>query len=329
MQKVYLDSFIEKIDNIRDYIEHINIINQFHKTSKHIKSENLIKVNQHLDAFRKERKLFEYKAIIISIYGVLENTISEWIQIHVTNISNIVNDYSSLEEKFKINHFNLSIELISRITNKRRSKFDDINKEDILKKLNDSIINPNNYDLNKEAYIPSSGNITHGNIKESFRLLDIDLDFLKNTLHSEINDIDGLVRLRNQIAHGVEIVQVLAFSEVESYIKALETYMSNIFCIIDKKEIEYEFKHQSKIYIDETKGILNKGTVCIINIKDTEIKIGDRLFIEKGEKVSKNILLGIQDNGKEIKSAYSGEFGLKFEDSITNNSKIWKKELNK
>ena len=29
MQKIYLDSFIQEIENIRKYIKHINIINEF------------------------------------------------------------------------------------------------------------------------------------------------------------------------------------------------------------------------------------------------------------------------------------------------------------
>ena len=325
MQKIYLDSFIQEIENIRKYIKHINIINEFGKEKKYIRSENLINFHQHLHDFGKEKKLFEYKAIIISIYGVLENTISEWIQIHIENISNIVNSYSNLEDNSKINHFNLSIQLISRISENRHSKFNTINKEDILRKLNNSIINPNDFNLNKEAYIPLSGNIKHSNIKESFKPLNIDLDFLKDTLHDEINNIDELVRLRNQIAHGVEIDEILALTEFEIFIKALQTYMTKIFKIIDEKEVEYEFKYQSKIYIDKPKEFYQNNTVCIINIKDIEIKVGDTLFIEKTNKVLIATVLNIEKDDISVESANNGELGLLLNIPIQKNSKIWKK----
>ena len=327
MQKFYLDSFIQEIENIRKYIQHINIINEFGKEKKYIRSENLINFHQHLHDFSTEKKLFEYKAIIISLYGVLENTISEWIQTHIENISNIVNNYSSLEDNFKMNHFNLSIQLISRITDNRHSKFDNINKEDILRKLNNSIINPNDFDLNREAYIPLSGNIKHSNIKEAFKPLNIDLDFLKDTLCDEINNIDELVRLRNQIAHGVEIDEILALTEFEIFTTALERYMTEIFNTINEKEVKYEFKHQSRIYIDKPKEFYQNNTVCIINIKDVEIKVGDILFIEEAKKVLVATILNIKKDNISVESAKDGEFGLLFNISIKKNSKIWKKTI--
>ncbi len=324
MQKIYLDNFIRDIEDIKEYIKHINIINQLEKETKNIENEALINFNQHLHSFSREKKLFEYKAIIISLYGILENTISKWIQTHIQNVSNIVNDYNKLEDKFKIRHFNLSIQLISLISEKKHSKFDNMNKEDILNKLNNSIVNPTEFELNSEAYIPLSGNLKHTKIIEAFQPLEINFDKFNHNFNGEILKIDDLVLLRNEIAHGVQIDNILGITEFEDFVSTLEKYMRSIFNIMSEKEIEYQFKHQTPIYIDETKEVFQKNTVCIITIKDTEIQIGDSLFIEKDNKISETIILDIRKDDVSIQSVNDGEVGLKLDCTIKKNSKIWK-----
>lgn len=328
MDKIYLDDFIQDINNIREYINYINTVNQLKKDTKHIKSIGLIKFNKQLNKLNRKKKLFEYKAIIISLYGILENTIAKWIQKHVQNISFIVSDYNRLEEKFRDEHFNLSIKIIMMINESRYSKFDNMDKESILKNLNQSIVRANDFELNSEVYIPMSGNLKHSKIVDAFKPLNIELNFLSTTLHREIIKIDDLVGRRNDIAHGVEIDDILAISEFEDFISVLEKYMTSIFNVVSKKEIEYEFEHQSMKYIDEPKEFFKKNTVCIVNIEDIEIKVGDRLFIEKANKVLIATILNIKKDNISVESANNGELGLELDIPIKKNSKVWKKELN-
>lgn len=331
MEKISLENFKKNIDNIREYIKHINLVNQVEEENQNIETNSSIQsFVKHFHNFKTEKKLFEYKAIIISLYGLLENTISQWIQEHINNISYIVGDYSTLNKNFKKEHFNRSIKLIDLINEKRYSKFENIPKEDILQRLSQAITNPNNFKLNSEAYIPLSGNLKHIKVVEAFKPLNINLDIFENTLHREIIKIDDLVTRRNDIAHGVNIDNaILDTTILQDYINDLETYITSLFKILSAKEVEYAFEHQSKIYIGETTEVFEKGTVCIVKIKDIEIKVGDTLFIEKANKALIATILNIQKDDISVESANDGELGLLLNISIKKNSKIWKKECNK
>jgi hypothetical protein len=131
MQQDLLDNFFNEINIIEKYIEYISLV------EKNLKS--FTEVTIFLKDFSVNKKIFEYKAIIISLYGILENTITLWIQEHVKNITKIVSSYNNLEKKFRDNHFSLSIKLISLINENRYSKYETIDKEYVLNKLHDAI----------------------------------------------------------------------------------------------------------------------------------------------------------------------------------------------
>jgi len=330
MQQNLLDDLEQQFKDIQEYIEHIELTNNIPRSNRNIKSEHLQQFTAHLKKFRVSKKEFEYKAIIISLYGVLENTISKWIQEHIQNISNIVNDYMTLEDKFKKNYFTLSIQLISRIHDNKHSKFDKIDKEKILKKLNQSIVTPNDFELNSEAYIPSSGNLKHEQIVKAFKPLNIDLNAWEQKLHREIIKIDNLVTRRNDIAHGVNIDDAIQDITVfQEYIDGLQIYIRTIFDILFQKEVEYFFEHRNDelIYIDKVKEVFIKSNVCIVNIEDIEIKVDDILLIKKNNLFSKATLLSIKDNDISVKSANNGELGLQLDIPIKKNSEIWKLSL--
>jgi len=320
MQKSSLENFKKDIYNIREYIKHINLINNIAQDNRRSNQKSLKFFIEHLASFRTEKKIFEYKSIIISLYGILENTISKWIEEHIQNVSYIVKNYNELDENFKNNHFNMSVKLISLIIEKKHSKFENINKNDILIKLNSVIQTSDNFELNSEAYIPLSGNLKHIKVVEAFKPLDIDLNILEKTTY-----IDDLVVRRNSIAHGVEIDNLLGISEFEDFILALEQYMTTIFNIICDKENEYYFKHNKFIPVDEPKEFYQNNTVCIINVEDIELKVGDMLLVERNNKFSKITIIDIQEDDKSVKSANNGELGLKLDAPIKKNSKIWKR----
>ncbi len=322
----FLKNFKDDIKNIKEYINHIDLIDKIAKHSVNSNEEFLKNLNAHFQEFKTPKKVFEYKAIIISLYGILENTISKWIQEHVQNISLIIENYNNLEDNFKRNHFNLSIKLISLIIENRHSKFDNIDEKIVLKKLNQSISESNNFELNSEAFIPISGNLKHAKIVEAFKPLNINLDSLNEDLHREIIKIDDLVSHRNDIAHGAQVDNVLGITEFDDFILALDKYMTAVFNIICEKENEYYFKHKHDKFrfVDTPKEFYKQNTVCIINVKDIELKVDDILFIEKNKKFSKITIIDIQEDGKSVKSINNGEVGLKLDAPIKKNSKIWK-----
>ena len=88
-----------------------------------------------------------------------------------------------------------------------------------------------------------------------------------------------------------------------------------------------EFKPTNLIKIATSEKLYQNGTICSININNIELRIGDKLFIEKNNKFTTVIILEIQENKKSIESISNGQIGLKLSEAIKNDSTIWKKEL--
>jgi len=88
-----------------------------------------------------------------------------------------------------------------------------------------------------------------------------------------------------------------------------------------------DFKPQNLLYIDTTKEIFSKGKICIVNIENIKLNVGDILFFEKNDKYQKVIILDIQLNGSSVESVNNGELGLKLSEAIKKNSKVYKQEL--
>ena len=278
MNQLLLDNFYKNLQNIEDYIVHIELVDNLINNNKNIKSETLNKFEEHMKVFHVNKRLFEYKSIIISLYGLIENTIALWIQEHVNNIPKIFNCYHDLEEKFRDTHFNLSIKLISILMENKHLKYEGINKEDILKRLHNAVISTNNFALNNEAYIPVSGNLKHSKIIEALKPLEINLD---NILETEKHKIDELVKRRNDIAHGETIDEILNISMFAEYIENLKTYMPKIFNSMIEKELEYQSK-KNYAKIEKIYNVFNNSILCF-QLENNTIEVGDVVIIKSAE----------------------------------------------
>ncbi len=299
MKLLLLENFKKEIEQIRKYLKYIKYVN-----------ENLKNLagNQEYPS-KMNKRIFESNAIIISLYGILENYIENCIKEYLNNFSDIVPLYNNLPEKIQENHFKLSVKLLS-ILREQKSKFKDLTKEKILKKLSNCVENKNNYKINTDAFIISSGNLKHKRIIELFKLLNIDMnkylkknkkfiDFLKKekNIHniSNLNDdsyfeINDLVEKRNIIAHGAELEDIIYTSNSERYISFLEIYGESIFenlqeCLIEQESI-YLFKKIEKVL----KVYGNK--ILAFEIENYKIKKGDILIIKnsKNRFIKKEIL---------------------------------------
>lgn len=306
MKKSTINNFLNDLENIKNYMNHINMVNKIVSNNKHLVSESLNDFNTHIKKFYTEKKLFEYKSIIISLYGLLEYSITNWIQEHVNNIPTLVKKYDNLSEKFKENHFDLSINLLTLI--KKYQKYETVDKEKIIMTLNNSNIENVFFTLNSEAYIPLSGNLKHLKIVEAFIPLDIKLEeklsqyIEQRKLRFCISKINDLVILRNDIAHGNIIQNILGMTEFNEYIDSLKLYGIAIFEILSEKEIEYEVNH-SYVKLDDIKEI-HANKILDFNISKQNIKKGDYLIIKDGNQYIKKEILDIHINGKSSDNVF-------------------------
>lgn len=272
-----LDEFNINLKTIEDYIHHIQSVDNLMDNMKSIKHESLLDFTNHMKTFNTHKKLFEYKAIIISLYGLLENTISKWIQKHIENVSKIVSNYQELDDKFKEHHFMLSIKLISLIIEEKHSKYQEINKENILRKLYNSLSSQKT-ELNSEAFIPLSGNLKHSKIIEAFKPLQINLDY---KLVNEKSKIDELVSRRNDIAHGQVIDDILNISMFPEYIESLKIYVTKIYDSIYEKELEYKSVHEYE-QIETVHKVIN-NSILLFELQNNRLKIGDSIIVKNAE----------------------------------------------
>ena len=84
-----------------------------------------------------------------------------------------------------------------------------------------------------------------------------------------------------------------------------------------------DFKPTNLIFVDEPNEIFKEGSVCIINVENIELNIGDELIVERNSQYNKAIINGIQINDKPVSSADSGEIGLLINPPIKKKSKLW------
>ncbi len=316
MQDNSLKDFTHDILNIREYIKYIDLANQveiINRTSDHAAH---ISFRDLLHSFGTPKKLFEYKAITISLYGILEKHIGLWIKEHISQLPKTILNYNNLPEKLRNDHFTLSVKLISLISDNKSAKYEHLDRKDILSKLNSCIDNPDNYELNSEAFYLNSGNLKHSKISEAFNNIDIKLTsklkvigqrnegFLKGhgtNISSRGDDlfslIDDLVVRRNDIAHGENIDNILNPSEFSDHIEFLEGYGKAVFQALTEKDNQYQAIHLYE-KIENVKGIFSHHSVLGFEFKPNKIKKGEHVIIQlqDGSFIKKEILKIERDN---------------------------------
>lgn len=319
MQDSTLQSFIDDVNDIREYMKYIELVNNIEISNRISNDEALVKFREHLSNFRVSKKLFEYKSITVSLYGILEKHIGLWIREYVSELPKTISSYSSFPEKFRENHFNLSVKLLSLIGESKSSKYENIKRESVLARLSSCIDSPLNYELNGDAFYLHSGNLKHSKIVEALNHLDIQLTsrlkavgqrpegFLcgySSNIASKGDElfklIDDLVVRRNDIAHGESIDDILNITEFSGYVNFLEGYGRAVFQTLVERKIQYEADFLYK-KIDEVKGIFKAGSVLCFEIESNEIRIGDNIIIKLQDGgFFKKEILEIQKNNQKF-----------------------------
>lgn len=153
-----LERFKAEVNQIREYLKHIQYVNDvvgstiLEEDNEQIKAL-LNRLKEHDRSFRTDKRIFEYKAAIISLDGLLEKYIETWIKEYLDSLSKLVPNYNELDEKIRNNHFELSLKLINTIISRESAKYQHLTKEKLLINLNTCLVNPTNYQINTEAFV--------------------------------------------------------------------------------------------------------------------------------------------------------------------------------
>jgi hypothetical protein len=320
MENNLLEDFQRELTQIKEYIKHIQQVNDL--ADVEIPDEPVFSIfKEHFLSFQTNKKVFEYKAIVISLYGLLEKYIEFWIQEYLRNLSALIS-YNNLSDNIRNKHFELSLKLISVVAEGRQAKYNHLIKENILKKLNNCIESSTNYEFNAEAFTMQAGNLTHSRIEEIFKMIDIaniGKELIKNdelvamiginpnqVQNTETNILFGkineLVERRNIIAHGAVIDDLLGLSELEPFIEFLEKYCMAIFSALKEKHIE---NHTVEKYREiRIIAVYNKQIIAF-SLENYEIKVGDWVIIKTAEQGNERFYKKeIKTLGKDGKNDY-------------------------
>lgn len=271
------------------------------------------------------KRKYDYNAIIISLYGLIEYYIEQLCYSYIESIEKDINLYSSLDKTFAENHFNLSIQLINKIINNKHIKYSKLDKDKIIKNLNNCLLGKPNYTLNKEAFTINTGNLKHSKICEIFNSMNINLneklkefkEFNHNT-ENTYNSIDEIVRRRNEIAHG-NAENLLSPSEITPFLDFTEKYIQSTYVIL-MNEFETNlnlFKKNifgQQIHIDQ---IFRGNIIGISGGSKYNFKNGDTILIERDDKsLFSSIII-------DIKKHPNTDVSIKINKNIKNNHKFY------
>lgn len=270
------------------------------------------------------KRKFDYSSAIISLYGLIENYIEKFCFEYSEIIEKKIPSYEFLDSKFTDNHFDLSIELIKKVSEKKHLKYANINKIKLVSNLNDCLTIKQPYKLNREAFTINNGNLKHSKICDTIGYLNIKLnDKLKQTqsfntqTENAFNKVDDLVQRRNEIAHG-NVQQILDTTEIVPYVDFVEKYLVSIGKImkneIEQLELLYKKKYKC-IILNDTK-VFKGNIVGIPNGKELNFTIGDKIIIEKSNNIMTSgevvNLKEFEDNSVTIKLNHNIRPNYKF-----------------
>jgi RiboL-PSP-HEPN len=305
MNELLKNQFKVELNQIQKYLIYLDKIEVFITTAgeETLTNDAFRSLKKQHIAFERDKKFFEYKAVMISLYGVLEKYIEIWVKSYLDALALII-PYPLLNEAIQNNHFKQSITLISMLIEDRWAKYQHLKKVEVVKNLHDCIQSVNRYQLNTDAFVIASGNLKHKRIVAIFETIGINLnDFLiknkalndvigiserhhveKEVLYNKIND---LVDRRNTIAHGGEIDDLLERNIVKDYIAFLEVYCMAIFEALQENYIQQEAMHHYQeikiVHHVWKKSILGCQVELLIVAKDDFliVKTGDGHFYKR------------------------------------------------
>ncbi|WP_313150265.1 MAE_28990/MAE_18760 family HEPN-like nuclease [Lysinibacillus capsici] len=342
-----LTFFQEGIEDLRKFI------NGIEKSSNLLKTEyrkdppiqeylfRLEDFQKHFRAFHIKQTIYNYKTVIISLYGLLESFVENLIKSYLEFLSETVSSYGELPESILKNHFNKSADLIQKIDT--LPKYQNLKKEDVIKNLNKCIETPENYALNIDAYTYHTANFKHDVIVNFFKQVGIEISNyireekpFKNYLSEEYPEIDipehlnvyeklnDLANRRNDVAHGAEI-NLLGPQDLLDYISYVEAYCLSLYNVVYNEALTIEINYNA-IELNNPKLIVNNEIICL-ELNNTSISIGDKIVASSERRpYYYSEILGIQVNRVEhqtIEAQESIDVGIKVGFKAKQNQKFF------
>ncbi|NOQ27610.1 MAG: hypothetical protein GQ564_19785 [Bacteroidales bacterium] len=306
-----LSEFQNEMESLKLYIE---FQNKSYKNQSNIEKYDPNSIFKTLTI--SKIKQFDFNSHIISIYGAYEHFVEQLLVKYLTEICAITNSYNLLPEEVQKNNLNKTLEIIKQLEYRKNRN---IKPEKVIEILHKNI-NENSSTININAFKNHSANfrisvidnyfseIGIKNISSLVRQYEPLKTFLKNTISDYSSKksviafqvLEHICDLRNDIAHGVNNIQLINKTILFEYIDFMKIYTSSLFELINDNYLTkiYE-QNNDKI---EVINIYNKEILCF-NTKGKLINKNSKILV-KSENHFPNIFLtsikDIQHNNKSI-----------------------------
>lgn len=268
-------------------------------------------------------KQFDFNSHIISIYGAYEHFVEQLLVRYLDEICAITNSYNLLPEEIQKNNLYKTLEIIKQLEYRKNRN---IKPEKVIEILHKNI-NENSSTININAFKNHNSNFRISMIDTYFSEIGIknvsnlirQYEPLKTFLENSISDysskkrkivfqvLEHICDLRNDIAHGVENVQLINKTILFEYIDFMKLYTSSLFELINDNYL-------TKIYNQ------NNDKIEVINIYNKEILC----FNTKGKLITKNSKILVKSENH-----FPNTFFTNIKDIQHNKKSIKKTELNK
>lgn len=325
---------LRELDDIRSFIAttemHKNLLSYRSSQTNPRRYKRIervvISMQRQYESFTSKR-LFDYKTIVISLYGALERFLEDLIKEYLILLSEVIQDYTKLPGKIKSSHIQLSADLLKRLD---QQKYQHVSENEIITNLNLCMNDSANFKLNVDAYTYHTYNFKHDTINNFFSAIDINnisnkvqtiIEFqeylqlqypegvtalqAQKEIEEKLND---LAQRRNEVAHGSEC-EILSNEILLTYLDFMEAYCKSINELIYTESIPHQVQHRS-IPLNKPKYIHDNRIICLL-LDNTNISVGDTIFAKSSDGISYTYgeIKEIQINRKTY-PAVSGREGL-------------------
>jgi len=296
-----ITKFKKDIHELKMYIDTIEIINSLFtldiskQEAIDTSFQQLLDSQVHHNSFITKR-LFDYKTVVISLYGLSEHFIESLLKEYLDFISKIIPDYTTLPNKIRENHFNLSNNLLKNLNN---GKYKNIStEEEIISNLY-ACIKENKCSLNIEAFTEHKNNFRYETIADFYSKIGIDnvntrikrepifKQYFSNYIaeYDSLQDkiifskINQLVDWRNEVAHGAPIDNIISNEMLLDTINFIESYGTALNNVIISDTLPFLASY-SAIPLGEAEKVIDNRIICIY-LYNAKITIGNKI-IAKG-----------------------------------------------
>lgn len=280
-------------------------------------------------------KQFDFNSHIISIYGAYENFVEQLLVKYLIEVCSITNSYNLLPKEIQKNNLNKTLDIIKQLDYRKNRN---IKPEKVIEILHKNI-NENSSTININAFKNHTSNfrisfidnyfseIGIKNISSSVRHYEPLKSLLKNTFSDYpskknfiiFQPLEDICNLRNDIAHGVNNIQLINKTILLEYIDFMKIYTTSLFELINDNYLKKIYEQNNDVI--EVINIYNKEILCF-NTKGKLINKNSKILVKSENHFPSNFFASIKDIQHNKKSINNTELNKNIEIGILLDKKI-------